>query len=105
MIGDAKFPAVGQIDRDHFAGPEAGGHESAGGVFNKFSIVPVTDTAIAGGIDDGGLFGRAPAGCQNRIVEEATSGIGVKLGTQHFGRIVAESGGRAGAPRQDRSAG
>ena len=79
VIGDGEFPGVGEEDGNHFSGSESGGDEAAGKRFDQAAIFGESETAIAGGVDEGCLGGVALATLKDDIVDETAGGIGVNL--------------------------
>ncbi len=85
MVSRAELPGIGQINGEDLVGPHAGGDKSAGQRFHDLSVFGIGDTAIAGGIKEGGFLGKAAAGFENKVVHKAALRIGVEAGAEHYG--------------------
>jgi hypothetical protein len=85
VIGDGEFPGVGEEDRNDFSGTESGGDEAMGEGFDKAAIFGESETAIAGSVNQRCLAAVLAATFEDNIVDEAPGGIGIQLGTKHWG--------------------
>ena len=81
VIGDCKFPGVGQEDGDDLPGSKPGGDQAAGERLDQFGIFRIREATIAGSIDKRSFAGIAAATLQNKVVNEKAGRIGVELCT------------------------
>ena len=91
VVGGAEFPAITEKDGNDIAWLESGGDESTGQGFDGFAVFGVGDAAVAGGVNNGSLVGKAAAAFEDEIVDEAAGWVGVELSAEHAEEIVAES--------------
>jgi hypothetical protein len=82
VVGGAKFPRVGQIDGQHFTGPQSGSNQAARQAFYGFAIFRVGEAAgrRTRSVHHGKLPAKTAAGLKDGVVEENAVGISVETG-------------------------
>jgi len=83
VIGDGELPGVREKDGHYFSGSKSGGDEAAGKGFDQTAIFRISDTAIAGSVQQCGFAVVPAAALEYNLVNESAGGIGVKLSANH----------------------
>jgi hypothetical protein len=80
MVRSAKFPRVAEKNGDYFARLKSSSKASRKSL-HPFAIFGKAHALwrVAGVIDDGDLFSKAPAGLENQVMNEEAVGITIEL--------------------------
>jgi len=85
VIGDSELPGVWKEDGNHFSWGKSGGDETTGKGFDEAAIFGESETTVAGSVNQRCLAAVLAATLEDNIVDETPGGIGVQLGTKHWG--------------------
>ena len=91
VIGGTEFPGVSQEYCYQLSRLEPGRDEAMRQGFDQVTIFGIGETPTAGGVDNGDLFRKAPAGIEDDAVNEPVCRVSVEAGAQHGGSDCSEN--------------